>query len=97
MVVVSSCRKVLSYARQQVQGCLVAAIESGTQNKPPVISRRKVKMKSSNHAPNALGDTCYNGQHKEPRFRSPKTHPKFGLQAATHLHEARIIAGQPYG
>nr|GEV30770.1 RNA polymerase beta subunit, plastidic [Tanacetum cinerariifolium] len=44
--------------------------------------------------------TWYNGHDKGSRSRegelTPKTHPYFGLQAATRLHEA-VIAGQPYG
>nr|GEV30041.1 uncharacterized protein ycf68 [Tanacetum cinerariifolium] len=40
--------------------------------------------------------TCYNGQDKGSRSRegelTPKTHPQFGLQAATRLHEVGIAS-----
>ncbi|THU58472.1 hypothetical protein C4D60_Mb03t14640 [Musa balbisiana] len=42
--------------------------------------------------------TCYNGQNKGSRSRegelTPKTCPQFGLQAATHLHEAEIASNR---
>ncbi|KAH1122606.1 hypothetical protein J1N35_005766 [Gossypium stocksii] len=42
--------------------------------------------------------TCYNGRDKRSRSRegelTPKTHPQFGLQAATRLHEARIASNR---
>ena len=51
-------------------------------------------MTSSHHAPYALGDMCYNGRDKGSQSYegelTPKTHPQFGLQVATHLHEAEI-------
>ncbi|VFQ70667.1 unnamed protein product [Cuscuta campestris] len=58
MAVVSSCRKVLGSVPQRAQpSCLVAIVSFGTLNRLPVISRRKVRMTSSHHAPYALGDT----------------------------------------
>ncbi|KAK7321929.1 hypothetical protein VNO80_35415 [Phaseolus coccineus] len=42
----------------------------------PVISRRKVRMTSSHHAPYALGDTrAYNGRDKGSRSREGKRQP----------------------
>ena len=42
--------------------------------------------------------TCYNGRDKGSRSRqgelTPKTRPKFGLQAATRLHEAGIASNR---
>ncbi|GJS74254.1 hypothetical protein Tco_0707095 [Tanacetum coccineum] len=44
--------------------------------------------------------TCYNGRDKGSRSRegelTPKTHPQFGLQAATRLHEAGIASNRCY-
>ncbi|KAL8259300.1 hypothetical protein R6Q59_027253 [Mikania micrantha] len=55
-------------------------------------------MTSNHHAPYAPGDTCYNGQDKGSRSRegelTPKTRPRFGLQAATRLHEAEIASNR---
>ncbi|KAL9419586.1 hypothetical protein AB3S75_037367 [Citrus x aurantiifolia] len=42
--------------------------------------------------------TCYNGRDKGSRSRegelTPKTHPQFGLQAATRLHEAGFASNR---
>ncbi|XP_027344493.1 uncharacterized protein LOC113856969 [Abrus precatorius] len=70
----------------------------------PVISRRKVRMTSSHHAPYALGDhTCYNGRDKGSRSREGELTPKpvlssdCRLQLAYMKPESLVIAGQPYG
>ena len=56
----SSARAVRCWVKspQRAQpSCLVATVEFGTLSRLPVISRRKVRMTSSHHAPYALGDT----------------------------------------
>ncbi|KAL5753825.1 hypothetical protein ACOSP7_022045 [Xanthoceras sorbifolium] len=40
-----------------VANALIATVEFGTLSRLPVISRRKVRMTSSHHAPYAQGDT----------------------------------------
>ncbi|CAA7013179.1 unnamed protein product [Microthlaspi erraticum] len=47
----------VSSSQRAQPSCLVATVEFGTLNRLPVISRRKVRMTSSHHAPYALGDT----------------------------------------
>lgn len=100
MAVVSSCRKVLGSVPQRAQpSCLVAIVEFGTLNRLPVLSRRKVRMTSSHHAPYALGDSrATMGRDKGSRScegeLTPKTRPQFGLQAATRLHEAGIASNR---
>ena len=42
--------------------------------------------------------TCYNGWYREKRARKekqiPKSHPQFGLQSATRLHEVGIASNR---
>ena len=57
MAVVSSCRKVLGSKLIVATLVFSCHYEFGTLNRLPVISRRKVRMTSSHHAPYALGDT----------------------------------------
>ncbi|KAI3482722.1 hypothetical protein L1887_54571 [Cichorium endivia] len=65
----------------------------------PVISRRKVRMTSSHHAPLCPGDTRATmagdkGSRSREGELTPKTRPQFGLQAATRLHEAGIASNR---
>ncbi|WVZ00147.1 hypothetical protein V8G54_026216 [Vigna mungo] len=65
--------------------CLVVKIEFGTLSRLPVISRRKVRMTSSHHAPYALGDT---------RATMDGTKDRDPARAATRLHEAGIASNR---
>ncbi|KAK8963565.1 hypothetical protein KSP40_PGU000223 [Platanthera guangdongensis] len=76
----------------------------GTLNRLPVISRRKVRMTSSHHAPYALGDTrATMAGTKGQRSREGEITPKpvlssdCRLQLACMKLESLVIAGQPYG
>ncbi|KAK4381883.1 hypothetical protein Sango_2925000 [Sesamum angolense] len=80
------------------------AFTMGTITGTPEVrpSRSSHSRKRSSQCSNAR-HTCYNGRDKRLRSRegelTPKTHPQFGLQAATPLHEAGIASNrrQPYG
>ena len=70
----------------------------------PVISRRKVRMTSSQHAPYALGDTratmagtkrCKPARASQPQ--KPGLSSDCRLQLACMKSESLVIAGQPYG
>ena len=75
----------------------------GTLNRLPVISRRKVRMTSSQHAPYVLGDTRATmvGTKRRNFARTSKTQkPDLSsdcrLQLAYMKAESLVIAGQPY-
>ena len=58
MAVVSSCREMLGYVPQRAQPLsYVTIIKLGTHARLPAMSRRKVGMTSSHHAPYTLGYT----------------------------------------
>ncbi len=99
MAVVSSCREMSGLVLQRAKPLsLVASIQLGTLERPPVLNRRKAGTTSSHHGLYAWLHTCYNGWDKGTRTREreqiSKTYPQFRLQAAIRLHEAGIASNR---
>ena len=100
MAVVSSCREMSGLVLQRAKPLsLVASIQLGTLERPPVLNRRKAGTTSSPHGLYARGCTRHTmGWYKATQDREveqiAENIPQFGLQAATRLHEAGIASNR---
>ncbi|PHT59622.1 hypothetical protein CQW23_01985 [Capsicum baccatum] len=83
-----------AFGNTKTGGILLPSAHANASDKP---EKGEDDVKSS--CPLCPGrHTYYNGRDKGLRSRSgeltPKTHPHFGLQVATRLHEARIASNR---